>query len=403
MSGRNKKFAIISVSDKKNIDKIANELVNNGYNILSTGGTAKFLTSKNVPNISISKFTKFDEILEGRVKTLHPIIHAGILAKDEKSLKSIKNTSYSLIDMVIVNLYPFEQVISKKNCKFSDAIENIDIGGPTMLRAAAKNHNRVTVLTDPNDYQAVIKEIKSKGCTTKDLRYKLALKAFSLVSKYDSAITNYLIENSKNKENLMPTELSIVLEKENNLRYGENPHQNAALYSIKTPKSLGFNFKQLAGKELSFNNLVDSESALSCVKQFKKHACVIVKHANPCGVSESTSLLQAYNEAYETDPTSAFGGIIAFNKKLDHKLLKKILSQQFIEVIVAPNITKECLSIMKTKPNVRLMVIEDFSQNTKTIEMKSLKSKFLIQESDVKVITRKDLKVVTKKNPLLRK
>jgi len=399
MSGRNKKFAIISVSDKKNINKIANELVNNGYNILSTGGTAKFLTSKNVPNISISKFTKFDEILEGRVKTLHPIIHAGILAKDEKSLKSIKNTSYSLIDMVIVNLYPFEQVISKKNCKFSDAIENIDIGGPTMLRAAAKNHNRVTVLTDPNDYQAVIKEIKSKGCTTKDLRYKLALKAFSLVSKYDSAITNYLIENSKNKENLMPTELSIVLEKENNLRYGENPHQNAALYSIKTPKSLGFNFKQLAGKELSFNNLVDSESALSCVKQFKKHACVIVKHANPCGVSESTSLLQAYNEAYETDPTSAFGGIIAFNKKLDHKLLKKILSQQFIEVIVAPNITKECLSIMKTKPNVRLMVIEDFSQNTKTIEMKSLKSKFLIQESDVKVITRKDLKVVTKKKP----
>jgi len=178
MNGRNKKLAIISVSDKKNIDKIASALVKQGYNILSTGGTAKFLTSKNVPNTSISKFTKFDEILEGRVKTLHPIIHAGILAKDEKSLKNIKNKSYSLIDMVIVNLYPFEKVISKKNCKFSDAIENIDIGGPTMLRAAAKNHNRVTVITDPNDYQTVISEIKSKGSTTKSLRYKLALKVF---------------------------------------------------------------------------------------------------------------------------------------------------------------------------------------------------------------------------------
>ena len=399
MNGRNKKLAIISVSDKKNIDKIASALVKQGYNILSTGGTAKFLTSKNVPNTSISKFTKFDEILEGRVKTLHPIIHAGILAKDEKSLKNIKNTSYSLIDMVIVNLYPFEKVISKKNCKFSDAIENIDIGGPTMLRAAAKNHNRVTVITDPNDYQTVISEIKSKGSTTKSLRYKLALKVFSLISKYDSAITNYLIENSKTKENLMPTELNIVLEKENNLRYGENPHQNAALYNIKSPKFLGFNFKQLAGKELSFNNLVDSESASSCVQQFVKPACVIVKHANPCGVSESTSLLKAYNEAYTTDPTSAFGGIVAFNKKLDHKLLKKILFQQFVEVIIAPDVTKECLSVIKTKPNVRLIVIKDFLKNIKNIEMKSLKNKFLIQESDTKIISKKDLKIVTKKKP----
>jgi len=399
MNGRNKKLAIISVSDKKNIDKIASALVKQGYNILSTGGTAKFLTSKNVPNTSISKFTKFDEILEGRVKTLHPIIHAGILAKDEKSLKNIKNTSYSLIDMVIVNLYPFEKVISKKNCKFSDAIENIDIGGPTMLRAAAKNHNRVTVITDPNDYQTVISEIKSKGSTTKSLRYKLALKVFSLISKYDSAITNYLIENSKTKENLMPAELNIVLEKENDLRYGENPHQNAALYNIKTPKLFGFNFKQLAGKELSFNNLVDSESASSCVQQFVKPACVIVKHANPCGVSESTSLLKAYSEAYTTDPTSAFGGIIAFNKKLDHKLLKKILSQQFVEVIIAPDVTKECLSVIKTKPNVRLIVIKDFLKNIKNIEMKSLKNKFLIQESDTKIISKKDLKIVTKKKP----
>ena len=394
-----RKLALISVSDKTDIDKIAKELISNNYDILSTGGTAKFLTKNKIPNISIAKFTNFEEILEGRVKTLHPIIHAGILAKDEKALKNIKNTSYSLIDMVIVNLYPFEQVISKKNCKFSDAIENIDIGGPTMLRAAAKNHNRVTVITDPNDYRAVISEIKSKGSTTKSLRYKLALKVFSLISKYDSAITNYLIENSKTKENLMPAELNIVLEKENNLRYGENPHQNAALYNIKTPKSLGFTFKQLAGKELSFNNLVDSESASSCVKQFQKHACVIVKHANPCGVSESTSLLKAYNEAYATDPTSAFGGIIAFNKKLDHKLLTKILSQQFVEVIIAPDVTKECLSVIKTKPNVRLIIIKDFLKNIKNIEMKSLKNKFLIQESDIKIISKKDLKIVTKKKP----
>ena len=393
------KFALLSVSDKTNIDKFAKSLIRNNYKILSTGGTAKFLSSKKIPNISISKFTKFDEILEGRVKTLHPIIHAGILAKDKKSIDSLRDSHYSLIDIVAVNLYPFESTISKANCKFEDAIENIDIGGPTMLRAAAKNHERVTVITDPKDYKDVIKEIDVNNQTSIMMRRKLAIKVFQKISEYDSIIYHYLTDQEDSEKSTLPLKINITLEKINDLRYGENPHQSASLYNIKFPKVDGFNFKQLAGKDLSYNNLVDIESALSCVNQFNDPSCVIVKHANPCGVSEAKNIMAAYNNAYATDPISAFGGIIAFNKTVDEKVLKKIIKQQFVEVIVAPAYSNKCLEAIKSKPNIRLLTVDKYNKNMYKLDMKSLQGKFLIQESDVKKVTPKQLKIVTIKKP----
>ena len=398
MKNEKKRFAILSVSDKKNIDKFACELIKNNYIILSTGGTAKFLTSKNIKNISISDFTKFEEILDGRVKTLHPKIHAGILAKNQLSLKILKDKTYELIDIVVVNLYPFEEAVSKKNCTFENAIENIDIGGPTMLRAAAKNHQRVTVVTDPNDYMKIIDELENNGKTSSSTRLELAMKVFNKISQYDAMIFDYLNHQTQSPT-LFSDELIIKLSKKNGLRYGENPHQKAAIYDIKNSLMSGFDYEQLSGKELSYNNLVDTESALSCVKQFKKPSCVIVKHANPCGVAETDKLSKSYDFAYKTDPTSAFGGIIAFNKKADSKLVKKIISQQFVEVIAAPAFDKECIDIIKMKPNIRLLLINNFNAKKKEIEMKSLKNKMLFQESDSINITEKNLKKVTIKKP----
>jgi len=398
MKNEKQRFAILSVSDKKNIDKFARELIKNKYIILSTGGTAKFLTSKNIKNISISDFTKFEEILDGRVKTLHPKIHAGILAKNQSSLKNLKDKTYKLIDIVAVNLYPFEEAVSRKSCTFENAIENIDIGGPTMLRAAAKNHQRVTVVTDPNDYNKIIDELEINGKTSSSTRLELAKKVFEKISQYDAMIFDYLNHQTQSPT-LFSDELIIKLSKKNELRYGENPHQKAAIYDIKNSLMSGFDYKQLAGKELSYNNLVDTESALSCVKQFKKPSCVIVKHANPCGVAETDKLSKSYDFAYKTDPTSAFGGIIAFNKKVDSKLVKKIISQQFVEVIAAPAFDKECIDIIKIKPNIRLLLINNFNVKKKEIEIKSLKNKILIQESDSINITEKDLKKVTIKKP----
>lgn len=399
MTFKNKKLAIISVSNKKNIDKLAKNLIKNDYIILSTGGTAKFLSSNNIKHISISKFTDFEEILEGRVKTLHPKIHAGILAKNQSSISALNDDTFALIDMVIVNLYPFEETISKKNCTYDQAIENIDIGGPTMLRAAAKNHQRVTVVTDPDDYKIVIDELDKNGETSIELRTKLAKKVFEKISHYDLMIYNYLNKTDEELKSSLPNSLNISLVKNCDLRYGENPHQKAAIYDFKKPKMIGFDYKQLVGKELSYNNLVDAESALACVKQFRKPSCVIVKHANPCGVAESDSLLKAYNYAYKTDPVSAFGGIIAFNKPLDSKLLKKIISQQFVEVILAPGFDNNCIDILKSKPNIRLLLVDKSKNKSKEIEMKTLKNKMLIQETDSVILNEKDLKYITKKKP----
>ena len=394
----NTKLAIISVSDKTNVDKIAKKLIKNKYQILSTGGTAKFLASKKIPNISISTFTGFDEVLEGRVKTLHPKIHAGILAKTTKDLKGLAN-NYNLIDIVIVNLYPFEKITANPNCKLIDAIENIDIGGPTMLRAAAKNYKRVTVIADPNDYDNVANEIEKFGMTKEKTRYKLALKVFSKISSYDRAIADYLMKKNDSSISSLPDSLQLILEKEQILRYGENPHQKGKLYKIKSPKLSGFEFTQVSGKELSYNNIVDAESAYSCVQQFTSPACVIVKHTNPCGVAEHKIISKAYDYAYKTDPVSSFGGIIAFNKNLDDKLLKKIINRQFVEVIIAPKISTKCVKLMESKPNIRLLIIKNVNNKIKTYDMKALKSNFLIQESDSKNITKKDLKIVTKEKP----
>ena len=392
------RIALISVSNKKDIDLLASNLISNGYTILSTGGTAKFLKSKGINIIPISEFTNFDEILDGRVKTLHPIIHAGILAKTGKDIDDLKDKKYHLIDMVIVNLYPFEETISKKGCSFDRAIENIDIGGPTLLRASAKNHQRVTVLTDPDDYRIVVNQIKENGNTTESLRKELASKAFLKVSQYDRLIGNFLA-NQKNAESLLSNQINITADELEELRYGENPHQKSKLYQISTPNLSRFDYSQLSGKKLSFNNLVDTESAFSCVEQFKDPSCVIVKHANPCGVSSATSLDEAYKQAYKTDPTSAFGGIISFNKKINHKLIKKILNKQFVEVIAAPAFDEMALDAIKNKPSIRLVRISLKDNDKKIYETKLLRDKFLIQEKDSKKLLQKDLRIVTTKKP----
>ena len=393
------KIALISVSDKTDIDILASKLVKNGYTIISTGGTASYLQEKGINIIPISKFTKFEEILGGRVKTLHPIIHAGILAKSKDDLDKLKKTQYSLIDMVVVNLYPFEKTIAKKNCSFNLAIENIDIGGPTLLRASAKNHQRVTVLTDPSDYDQILNEIEKKGDVQSKTRLRLAKKVFSVVSRYDSLIANYLNKYTQGDDCLLDENISIGAKELSKLRYGENPHQKAKLYQVTNPQLTKFDYKQLTGKALSFNNLVDTESAFSCVEQFDIPSCVIVKHANPCGVASSKSIENAYKHAYKTDPTSAFGGIIAFNKKINHKLISKILDKQFVEVIAAPGFDKETLEIMKKKPNVRLLKIRLKNKKDIVYEVKLLRDKLLIQEKDSKQITKNDLVTMTLKKP----
>lgn len=393
------KIALISVSDKTKIDLLASQLVKNGYTIISTGGTAKYLEDKGIDIIPISKFTQFEEILEGRVKTLHPIIHAGILAKSDKDLKDLNDSKYSLIDMVVVNLYPFEKTISAKNCSFNDAIENIDIGGPALLRASAKNHQRVTVLTQPFDYSKVLDEIETNGKVKLSTRRYLAAKVFALISKYDSMISSYLNKEPKNLDLLSQDNFSLNASNLSELRYGENPHQKAKLYQVNTPMLTRFEYNQLSGKSLSFNNLVDTESAFSCVEQFKDPSCVIVKHANPCGVACTSKLDKAYDYAYKTDPTSAFGGIITFNKKVSSKLIEKIINRQFVEVIAAPSFDKKSLDVIKKKPNIRLLQIKLKSNKDKIYETKLLRDKLLIQEKDEKILSKINLKVVTKKKP----
>jgi phosphoribosylaminoimidazolecarboxamide formyltransferase/IMP cyclohydrolase len=393
------KIALISVSDKTDIDVLASELIENGYTIISTGGTATYLKDKGIKIIPISKFTKFEEILGGRVKTLHPVIHAGILAKTEKDIAKLGNKKYSLIDMVVVNLYPFEKAISKKNCSFSNAIENIDIGGPTLLRASAKNHQRVTVLTDPSDYSNVLNQIKNNGKVNSSTRLTLAKKVFSMVSNYDAMISTYLDKSIDNKTNLLQSRISINARELSELRYGENPHQKAKLYEVTNPQLAEFDYVQLSGKALSFNNLVDTESAFSCVEQFEEPSCVIVKHANPCGVATSKTSEDAYKYAYKTDPTSAFGGIITFNKKINHKLIDKIIKKQFVEVIAAPDFDKKSLDVIKKKPNIRLLKIKLKKNNHIIYETKLLRNKILIQEKDSKSLSKKELTVVTSKKP----
>ena len=391
------KRALISVCDKENILDLAKVLIDYNVEIISTGGSAKLLKDNSIKVIEVSEYTNFPEMLDGRVKTLHPKIHGGILANRniKNHLETLKQNDINEIDLVVVNLYPFQQAIKKESCTLDEAIENIDIGGPTMIRAAAKNFQSVAVLTDPNDYSEFIKKMNvNQGSLDVESRFMLAKKAFLHTAQYDGAISSYLSKGNQ----LLPNVLTKVLEKTMDMRYGENPHQVAAFYKENEylPGALS-NFSQLQGKELSFNNLNDSDNAWECVKSFDEPSCVIVKHANPCGVCSAANVSDAYKGAFLTDPISAFGGIIAFNKELDSKTASLIINQ-FAEVIIAPNFTDEALSIFKTKPNIRLLRIPT-EKVVGQLDFKKIGGGWLVQTADDHELDINQCEVVTKLKP----
>ncbi len=347
--------ALVSVSDKSAIVDLCLELHRLGIEILSTGGTAKVLAANNIPATEVSDYTGFPEMMDGRVKTLHPKVHGGILARRGIDDAVMAANGINPIDMVVVNLYPFEQTIANPACDLATAVENIDIGGPTMIRAAAKNHADVAVIVDPTDYASVIAELKNNNSSLSgQTRFNLALKSFEHTARYDTAIATYLSNISGTQ---FPETLNLQFYHHQSLRYGENPHQNAAFYREKTPASGTIAAaRQLQGKELSYNNIADADAALECLKAFDdRPTCVIVKHANPCGVAQADNLLAAYDKAYATDPTSAFGGIIAFNRELDEQTAAEIIKRQFVEVIIAPSVSLTAQTVLTEKQNVRVL------------------------------------------------
>ena len=394
---------LISVSDKTGVINFAQSLDAKGIEILSTGGTYRLIKENGINVREVSDYTGFPEMMDGRVKTLHPKIHGGILGRRGTDDKVMNNHNILSIDMVVVNLYPFEAAVADPNCDLSNAIENIDIGGPTMVRSAAKNYNDVTVIVNNSDYGVVLEELDKKdGCTTYETRYSMMVKAFEHTAAYDGMIANHFgSRNSDNKKSLFPNTYNIQLIKAQEMRYGENPHQNAAFYKEKnTNQSSVASAIQLQGKELSYNNIADTDAALECVKQFNKPACVIVKHANPCGAAIADDANAAYDLAFSTDPESAFGGIIALNRELDEKTAMNICSRQFVEVIIAPNITDQAKHIIASKKNVRLLVCGEIDRGkSQGFDFKRVNSGLLIQDKDNMMITREDLKIVTKKIP----
>ena len=394
---------LISVSDKTGVINFAQSLDAKGIEILSTGGTYRLIKENGINVREVSDYTGFPEMMDGRVKTLHPKIHGGILGRRGTDDKVMNDHNILNIDMVVVNLYPFETTVADPNCDLSNAIENIDIGGPTMVRSAAKNYNDVTVIVNNSDYGVVLEELDKKdGCTTYETRYSMMLKAFEHTAAYDGMIANYFgSRNSDNKKSLFPNTYNIQLIKAQEMRYGENPHQNAAFYKEKnTNQSSVASAIQLQGKELSYNNIADTDAALECVRQFNKPACVIVKHANPCGAAIANDANAAYDLAFSTDPESAFGGIIALNRELDEKTAMNICSRQFVEVIIAPNITDQAKHIIASKKNVRLLVCGEIDRGkSQGFDFKRVNSGLLIQNKDNMMVTRDDLKIVTKKIP----
>ena len=392
------KKALISVSDKSYVLELAKCLNSFDVEILSTGGTAKLLKENKIKVTDVSDYTKFPEMLDGRVKTLHPKIHGGILGRRDNTehIETMKNHGIDPIDLVVVNLYPFEETVKQEGCSIELAIENIDIGGPAMIRSAAKNYQHVAVLTNSNDYQLFADEInKNQGSISLDFSFSLAKKAFGRTSAYDSAINNYL---SSDNQNQFPDQLTKTINKVMDLRYGENPHQEAAFYkdSIEDIGSLS-SFEQIQGKELSFNNLNDSDTAWECVKKFSHPSCVIVKHANPCGVASSVSLKESYKAAFKTDPTSAFGGIIAFNKSLDEETAS-LITNQFAEVIIAVDFSEGAIKAFKNKPNVRLLKIKIEKNNTE-FDFKKIGGGWLIQTPDIHTLDINDCSIVTHLEP----
>ncbi|WP_438970758.1 bifunctional phosphoribosylaminoimidazolecarboxamide formyltransferase/IMP cyclohydrolase [Methylophaga sp.] len=397
------KRALLSVSDKTGVLELAQELNRLGVELLSTGGTAKLLSEAGLPVKEVSQHTGFPEMMAGRIKTLHPKIHGGLLGRRGTDDAIMTEHDIAPIDLVVVNLYPFEATIARDDCTLPMAIENIDIGGPTMLRAAAKNHADVTVLIDPVDYQNVIDQIAANGGVDDATRFDLAVKTFEHTAHYDGAIANYLGKLTDNDEEMLfPRTFNNQFHKKQDMRYGENPHQNAAFYSEAEPTSGTISAsQQLQGKALSYNNIADTDAALECVKAFPESpACVIVKHANPCGVATADNLLTAYDMAFQTDPTSAFGGIIAFNRPLDGDTAKAIIERQFVEVIIAPTISEEAKAIVAQKANVRLLACGDFvTDGDAGLDFKRVNGGLLVQDRDDAVVQADELKVVTDTAP----
>jgi len=396
------KRALISVSDKTGIVEFAQALHAQGVEILSTGGTFKLLTENKIPAIEVSDYTGFPEMMDGRVKTLHPKIHGGILAR--RGIDNVVMAEHGIhnIDMVVVNLYPFEKTVANKDCSLEDAIENIDIGGPTMVRAAAKNHAHVNIVVNASDYAKILAELSANnGCTSYKTRFDLAIKAYEHTAAYDGAIANYFGRMVEGGSADFPRTFNTQFIKAQEMRYGENPHQKAAFYVEKNPQEIGIaSAKQLQGKELSYNNVADTDAALETVKSFSEPACVIVKHANPCGVAVAGNIKDAYDLAYATDTESAFGGIIAFNRELDAITAKAIVDRQFVEVIIAPSISAEAVEVVKAKQNVRLLATGEWtSVRVKGLDYKRVNGGLLVQERDDGIITASDLTIVTKRAP----
>jgi phosphoribosylaminoimidazolecarboxamide formyltransferase/IMP cyclohydrolase len=400
------KQALISVSDKTGVLEFARALAAKGVAILSTGGTAKLLADNGVQVTEVADYTGFPEMLDGRVKTLHPKVHGGILARRDfpEHLAKLAEHAIPTIDMVVVNLYPFQQTVAKDNCSLEDAIENIDIGGPTMLRSAAKNHRDVVVVCDPLDYAMVLAEMD--GEISYDTRFMLAKKVFAHTAQYDGAITNYLTSLGEDRQHAtraaFPQTLNMTVEKVQDMRYGENPHQAAAFYRDLLPAAGALaSYTQLQGKELSYNNIADADAAWECVKTLGGFAqsagCVIVKHANPCGVAIGNDAYDAYSRALQTDPTSAFGGIIAFNVEVDGNTAREI-AKLFVEVLIAPAFTAEALQIIAAKQNVRVLKIA-LGNGQNPYDVKRVGGGLLVQTPDAKNIGLGELRVVSKQQP----
>jgi len=394
--------ALISVSDKRGVVDLARGLSELGFDILSTGGTARALSAAAVKVTEVADYTGFPEMLDGRVKTLHPKVHAGILARRDVAadMDALKRSAIPAIDLVVVNLYPFVQTVAKPGCTLDEAVENIDIGGPTMVRAAAKNYRHVAIVTDPEDYLALLEELtRSRGSLSLATRFRLARKAFSHIAAYDGAISNYLTatdETGRRKD--YPDQINLSYAKVQDLRYGENPHQSAAFYRDleRVPGALS-NYRQLQGKELSYNNIADADAAWECVKTFDAPACVIVKHANPCGAALGADALEAYERAFGTDPTSAFGGIIAFNCELDGATAAPVV-RQFVEVLIAPKVSADARDILASKQNVRVLEVA-LEAGGNAIDTKRVGGGLLVQSPDTRNVAAADLKVVTRVQP----
>ncbi|WP_223702095.1 bifunctional phosphoribosylaminoimidazolecarboxamide formyltransferase/IMP cyclohydrolase [Sutcliffiella deserti] len=390
--------ALVSVSNKENIVSFVKQLVELGIEVISTGGTKKVLEENGIEVIGISAVTGFPEILDGRVKTLHPMIHGGLLAMrdNEDHRQQLETYGITPIDLVVVNLYPFKETISKKDATFEDAIENIDIGGPTMLRSAAKNHRDVAVMVDPADYEGVLAELKEAGKVEEGTRRRLAAKVFRHTAAYDAMIANYLTEAV---EETHPESLTLTFEKKQGLRYGENPHQKATFYQAPLVSDFSVaSAEQMHGKELSYNNINDANTALQIVKEFTEPAVVAVKHMNPCGVGVGSSTVEAYSRAYEADPVSIFGGILAFNTEVD-KETALLLHELFLEIIIAPSFSVGALEVLKKKKNIRLLTLDMSGKDSRDLQYSSVRGGLLVQDEDYAGIEQARLTIPTKREP----